>query len=136
VVSEGNRLEEGLRIRREVLGAERGNHPLADVSEFGLPLHELAVEFCWGAIWSRPGLSRQTRSIISVTLLSALNRQGELKIHVHGALRNGCSPDEIRETLMQVAVYCGVPAATVAMRTAEEALVEFGDTSDAKPTAS
>ncbi len=120
-----DRLATGREIRKEVLGAAHVERSLANATEFGGPLQELVTEYCWGAIWSRPGLPRQIRSIINIALLSALNRQHELKLHVGGALRNGSTPEEIREVLLQVAVYCGAPAALEASRTAEIALTEY-----------
>jgi 4-carboxymuconolactone decarboxylase len=117
-----DRFARGLEIRRAVLGAEHVDRSLDEASDFGRPLQELVTEYCWGAVWGRPGLERKTRSLINLAMLSALNRQHELGMHVRGALRNGCSVEEIRETLLQTAAYCGVPAAIEAFRTAEAAL--------------
>ena len=117
--------EKGLGIRREVLGASYVDASLAAASDFGRPLQELVTEYCWGAIWGRDGLPRQTRSLLNIAMLSALNRQHELKLHVKGALRNGVSKDEIREVLLQVAIYCGVPAAIEANRNTEAAFAEY-----------
>jgi 4-carboxymuconolactone decarboxylase len=83
------------------------------------------TEYCWGAVWGREGLSRQTRSIINLAMISALNRPHELKMHVKGALRNGLTRDEIREVLLQVGIYCGVPAAVDSFRVAKEAFAEY-----------
>jgi len=121
--------EKGLEIRRAVAGAEYVERSLASADDFDRPLQELVTEYCWGAVWGREGLERKTRSIINLALLSALNRPQELKVHVRGALRNGCTRDEIREVLLQVAVYCGVPAAIDSFRAAREAL----DDADASP---
>jgi 4-carboxymuconolactone decarboxylase len=119
------RYEQGLAIRREVLGAAHVDRSLAAASEFAKPLQELVTEYCWGAVWGRPGLERTTRSLLNLAMLAALNRQAELRLHVRGALRNGCSIDEIREVIMQVAIYCGVPAALEASRNAEAAIAEY-----------
>jgi 4-carboxymuconolactone decarboxylase len=121
---ESELFEKGLGIRREVLGAAYVDASLANASEFGLPLQELVTEYCWGAVWGRPGIPRQTRSLLNIAMLSALNRQQELRLHVKGALRNGCTKDEIREVLLQVAIYCGVPAAIEANRNTEVAFAE------------
>jgi 4-carboxymuconolactone decarboxylase len=118
------RHDEGLEIRREVLGAEYVERALAATDDFDRPLQQLVNEYCWGAVWARPGLDRRTRSLLNLTMLSALNRQHELRVHVAGARRNGCTPEEIREALLQVAVYCGVPAGVDAFRVAREVLAE------------
>jgi 4-carboxymuconolactone decarboxylase len=123
-MSADERRTEGLGIRREVLGAEYVEAAMAAADDFTRPLQELVTEYCWGAVWARPGLERRTRSLLNLAVLSALNRPHELRIHVAGALRNGCTPEEIRETLLQVAVYCGVPAGVDAFRVAREVLAE------------
>ena len=114
--------EEGLAIRREVLGDEYVDAALASADELGRPLQELVTEYCWGALWGRPGLPRKTRSLLNVGLLAALNRPHELQLHTRGALRNGCTESEIVEVVLQVAVYCGVPAAVDAMRNVRAAI--------------
>ncbi len=116
------RYEEGLAIRREVLGETYVDAALATADELGRPLQELVTEYCWGALWGRPGLPRTTRSLLNVGLLAALNRPHELQLHTHGALRNGCTEEEIVEVVLQVAVYCGVPAAVDAMRNVRAAI--------------
>jgi 4-carboxymuconolactone decarboxylase len=118
--------EKGLAVRREVLGAEHVERSLANASEFARPLQELITELAWGTIWSRDGLDRKTRSLINIAMLSALNRNHELSVHVRGALTNGVSVDEIREVLLQVAVYVGAPAALESSRIAETVLREAG----------
>jgi 4-carboxymuconolactone decarboxylase len=123
-MSDTERYNEGLEIRRAVLGAEYVDRAIASADDFNRPLQELVTEYCWGAVWSRPGLDRRTRSIVNLAMLSALNRPHELRIHVAAALRNGCTPEEIRETLLQVGIYCGVPAAVDAFRIAREVLNE------------
>jgi 4-carboxymuconolactone decarboxylase len=117
--------EEGLAIRRDVLGAEYVDKAIAGSTDFTRPLQDLVTEYCWGAVWSRPGLDRRTRSLINLAMLTALNHQHELRLHVKGALRNGATRDEIREVLLQAAIYCGVPAAVDAFRSATEAIDSF-----------
>jgi 4-carboxymuconolactone decarboxylase len=117
--------EKGLEIRRSVIGAEFVDKALATADDFNMPLQELVTEYCWGAVWGREGLSKKMRSLLNVAMLSILNRPNELKVHVKGALRNGASKEEIRETLMQVAIYAGVPAAVDSFRLAKEALAEL-----------
>lgn len=116
--------EKGLQVRKDVLGEDYVNRSLAGADEFTRTMAEWSTEFCWGALWTRPGLDRRTRSIINLAMLAALNRPHELKIYVKGALNNGLTPDEIKEVLLQVAVYCGVPAGMDAFRNAREALKE------------
>jgi len=119
-------LEEGLAVRREVLGREHVDRSLAEASDFARPMQEFVTEYAWGAVWSRPGLDRRTRSLLNLAMLAALNRRHELALHVRGALTNGVTPSEIQETLLQAAIYAGVPAAMDAFRTAEEVLAEHG----------
>jgi 4-carboxymuconolactone decarboxylase len=119
--------EKGLAIRREVLGAEHVDNAIKNADAFNRPLQELVTEYCWGAVWGRPGLPKKTRSMLNLAMLTALNRPHELKLHVRGALKNGVSREEISEVLLQAAIYCGVPAAVDAFRTAREALKEGGD---------
>jgi 4-carboxymuconolactone decarboxylase len=117
--------EAGLAVRKAVLGAEFVENAIASADDFNMPLQELVTEYCWGACWTRPGLDRKQRSMLNLAMLTALNRPHELKMHVKGALRNGLTKDEIREVLIQTAIYCGVPAAVDAFRTAREAINEF-----------
>ena len=120
------RHELGMEIRREVLGDEYVDRALAAADEFGEPLQEIVTEYCWGAVWGRPQLPRTTRSLVNVAMLTALNRPHELRTHLRGALQNGCTPEEIREVLLQAAVYCGVPAGVDAFRIAREVLADVG----------
>jgi 4-carboxymuconolactone decarboxylase len=120
------RFDEGLAVRREVLGSEYVDQALANADDFTRPLQELVTEYCWGAVWARPGLPRKTRSLINLGMLTALGKPHELKLHVRGALRNGCTREEIMETLLQTAIYCGVPAAIESFRAAREALDDAG----------
>ncbi len=117
--------ERGLAARKAVLGSEYVQKSLAQADEFSRPLQELVTEYCWGAIWTREGLPRRTRSLLNLAMLATLNRQHELKLHVMGALRNGCTEQEIQETLLQATIYAGVPAGVEAFRTARDAIAEF-----------
>ena len=116
--------EKGLQVRREVLGAEHVDASLSQADDFSRPLQELVTEYCWGNVWSRPGLDRKTRSLINVAMLTALNRPHEVKLHLRGALNNGCSKNDIMEVLLQTAIYCGVPAAMDSFRAAKEIFQE------------
>jgi 4-carboxymuconolactone decarboxylase len=116
--------EKGLEIRRAVLGSEYVDRSLASADEFTRPLQELITQYCWGEVWSRPELDRRTRSILNLGMIAALNRPHELKLHVRGALRNGVTEVEIREVFLQVAIYCGAPAALDAFRVAREVFAE------------
>lgn len=117
----------GLEVRKEVLGEEYVEKSLAAArkDDFTAPLQELVTEYCWGAIWSREGLDRRTRSMLNLAMMAALDRQPELKLHLRGALNNGVSREEIREVLLQATVYCGIPAGLEAFRTAREAFEEL-----------
>jgi 4-carboxymuconolactone decarboxylase len=125
-----NRLDAGLRVRREVLGAEHVDRSLAQASEFTRPLQELVTEYCWGAIWTRPGIDRKTRSLLNIAMLTALNRSHELALHARGALTNGATVAEIQEVLLQTAIYCGVPAALEASRAVDPAIAEAREDGD------
>ena len=116
--------EQGEKIRREVLGDAHVERSLSSATEFSRPLQEMVTEYCWGAIWSRPGLERKTRSLVNLAILTALNRSHELAVHVRGAVNNGCTDEEIQEVLMQAAIYVGVPAALESFRIAEKSLKE------------
>lgn len=117
--------ERGLEIRKSVLGAEFVDKTIAAADDFNMPLQRLVTEYCWGACWGRDGLPKKTRSLLNIAMISSLNRNHELKLHVKGAIRNGCTREEIREVLLQVAIYCGVPAAVDSFRVAKEALAEL-----------
>lgn len=127
-MSDDQRFERGLEIRREVLSADHVERSLANATDFTRPLQELVTECCWGTVWNRPGLERRTRSLITIAVLTALNQQHELGLHVEGARRNGCTDEEIREALLHVAVYCGIPAGVAAFRTAQPVLEAVPDT--------
>jgi 4-carboxymuconolactone decarboxylase len=118
--------DQGLKTRREVLGAEYVDASIRNADDFNRPMQELVTEYCWGEIWNRPGLDRRTRSLLNLAMLTALNRPHELKLHVRGALNNGVTKDEIREVFLQAAIYCGVPAAIDSFRNAKEAFKDAG----------
>jgi 4-carboxymuconolactone decarboxylase len=117
--------ERGLEIRKSVLGKEFVEKSISSADDFNRPMQELVTEYCWGAVWGREGLSKKTRSMLNLAMLSALNRPHELRMHLAGALRNGVTRDEIREVLLQVAIYCGVPAGVDAFRNAREVFAEI-----------
>ncbi|MGA7563904.1 MAG: 4-carboxymuconolactone decarboxylase [Desulfobaccales bacterium] len=117
--------EAGLKVRRQVLGAEYVDAAISQADDFSRPLQELVTEYCWGAVWTRPGLSRKTRSLINLAMLTALNRPHEVELHVRGALNNGCTKEEIMEVLLQTAIYCGVPAAVDSFRLARKVFSEI-----------
>jgi 4-carboxymuconolactone decarboxylase len=120
--------EEGLAIRKEVLGSDHVERSMAKVSEFSRPIQNYVTEFCWGGIWSRPGLERGDRSLVNIGILTALNRSHELGVHVRGAVRNGVTVAQIQEVLLQTAMYVGAPAALESFRVAEKVLrEELGD---------
>jgi 4-carboxymuconolactone decarboxylase len=116
--------DKGLEMRKSVLGPEHVERSLKAADDFSRPMQELVTEYCWGAVWTREALPRKIRSMLNLAMLTALNRPHELKLHVRGALRNGVTKEEIREVLLQTAIYCGVPAAIDAFRTAREVLNE------------
>lgn len=120
------RFEAGLAVRREVLGEEYVDRALAGADSFNREFQELATEFCWGGTWARGVLERKTRSMLNLGMLSALNRPHEFKLHFRGALTNGCTLDELKEVLLQITVYCGIPAGVEAFRLAREVLDEQG----------
>ncbi len=124
--SHKERADTGFKTRREVLGAEYVDKSTAAVDDFNRPFAELLNTYCWNDIWNRPGLPRQTRSMLNLAMLSALGKEHELKLHINGALNNGLTKEQIREVFLQVAIYCGVPAAVVSFRCAKEVFKERG----------
>jgi 4-carboxymuconolactone decarboxylase len=116
--------ERGMRIRREVLGDEHVDAAIERSSEFTADFQDLITRYAWGEIWNRPGLDRRTRSAIALTALVAHNHLDELAMHIRAAKRNGLSDDEIKEVLLQSAIYCGVPAANAAFAVAQRVLEE------------
>ena len=117
--------EKGLAIRKSVIGAEFVDKALASADDFNMPLQELVTEYCWGAVWGREGLTKKTRSLLNIAMLSVLNRPHELKVHTKGAIKNGATKEEIREVLMQVAIYAGVPAGVDSFRAAKEVFAQL-----------
>jgi len=119
-----DRHEEGMRVRRDVLGDEHVDAAVAGTTDDTADFQDLITRYAWGEIWARPGLDRRTRSAITVMALIALNREGELAMHLRAALRNGLTREEIKEILLQSAIYCGVPAANGAFAVFREVLAE------------
>jgi 3-oxoadipate enol-lactonase/4-carboxymuconolactone decarboxylase len=122
--------DEGMRVRREVLGDEHVDRAVERTTDFTRDFQDLITRYAWGEIWTRPGLDRRTRSCITLTALVALGRDEELAMHVRAALRNGLSADEIKEVLLQCAIYCGVPAANAAFAVAQRVLDEGAATTE------
>lgn len=116
--------EQGLAIRKTVVGAEAVDKVLRNTDAFSMPMQELSTEYCWGKIWSRPGLDHKTRSMLNIAMMVALNRPQELRLHLRGAIRNGCTQEEIQEVLLQTAIYCGIPAGQEGFRAAREVFAE------------
>lgn len=119
--------DQGMAVRREVLGDEYVDRAIQNVSEFNQPMQEVVTANCWGEVWQRDGISKQTRSLITIAILAALKAPSELKGHVRGALRNGCSKEEIQEVLLHASVYCGMPAGLEAFRAASEVVDSWPD---------
>ncbi len=116
--------DKGVAVRSAVLGQAYVDNALKTVDDFNKPFQELVTEYCWGAVWGREELPRKTRSMLNIAMIAILNRPNEFKLHIKGALTNGVTKDEIREILMQVAIYGGVPAAVDCFRLAREAFAE------------
>jgi 4-carboxymuconolactone decarboxylase len=118
--------EQGLATRREVLGAEYVDASLAAADDFMMAFQRVTTEWCWGYTWNRDGLDRRTRSLLNLAMLTALGKPAELRLHVRGALTNGATVEEIRETLLHATAYCGIPAGLEAFKSAHEVLVAEG----------
>jgi 4-carboxymuconolactone decarboxylase len=116
--------EKGLAIRREVLGADYVDKAIREADEISRPMQELTTTFCWGTVWARSGLTRKSRSLINLAMLTALNRPHEIEIHIRAALNNGLTKEEIREVFLQTAIYCGMPAAIDSFRIAKKIFAE------------
>jgi 4-carboxymuconolactone decarboxylase len=127
VMDDRARKEQGMAVRREVLGDEHVDRAVAGTTPLTEPFQDFITRYAWGEVWSRPGLTRPERSIVSLTALAALGREHELALHVKAALRNGLTAGQIGEVLLQVAVYAGVPAANRAFTIAQQALAEAGE---------
>ena len=119
------RYDDGMEVRREVLGPEHVDRATQNATDFTSDFQQLITEYAWGTIWTRPGLDRRSRSLITLTALVAGGHHEELALHVRAALTNGLTADEIKETLLQTAIYCGVPAANTAFRIAQDVLEEL-----------
>ena len=117
--------EKGIKLRREVLGAEYVDKSMENIDDFSMAMQEYATETAWGMIWCRPGLPRKTRSLLNIGLLAAFNRQHEFKLHIKRSFGNGVTKDEIKEVLLQIACYAGVPAGIEAFRWAKDAIAEY-----------
>jgi 4-carboxymuconolactone decarboxylase len=122
----GSLFEEGLAVRREVLGPAYVDGSMKSANEFMMAFQHITTEWCWGYAWSRKGLDRKTRSLLNLAMLTALNRAPEIKLHVRGAINNGVTVDEIKEVLLHATVYCGIPAGLDAFKAANEVLKEMG----------
>lgn len=114
------KFDQGLKVRKSVLGSDYVDKSIENATDFNMPMQELATEYCWGEIWTRPGLDKKTRSMLNLAMITALNRPHELKLHIRGAIRNGLTKDGIKEVFLQTAIYCGVPAAIDSFRNAQE----------------
>ncbi len=123
-MDERHRYDQGMKVRRAVLGDAHVDASLKNRNEFNDPFQDLITRYAWGEIWTRPGLSRQIRSMLALAMMVALNRPDELRMHLRAALNNGVTRAEIQEVLLQTAVYCGVPAANTAFHLAEEVFEE------------
>jgi 4-carboxymuconolactone decarboxylase len=119
------RYDDGMAVRREVLGDAHVDRASASTTDLTRDFQELITEYAWGSVWTRPGLDRRTRSLLTITALVARGHHDELALHIRGALRNGVSVGEIEETLLHCAVYCGVPAANTAFRVAQDTLAQL-----------
>jgi 4-carboxymuconolactone decarboxylase len=117
--------EKGLNIRKSVLGPDVVEKSITAADEFNMPMQKLVTEYCWGAVWGREELPKKTRSMLNIAMLAVLNRPNEFKLHIRGAIRNGVTREEIREILLQVAIYAGVPAGIDSFRNAKETLAEI-----------
>lgn len=120
------RFDDGHKVRCEVMGIERVNSVMKNADDFTRPIHNLITEYCWGEVWTRPGLDRKTRSLMNLAMLAAMNRQNELRLHIVGAINNGVTKEEIMECFLQVAIYAGVPAGLESTNVANEILKERG----------
>jgi 4-carboxymuconolactone decarboxylase len=117
--------QQGLDVRRAVLGADYVDNSIASASEFMVDFQKLVTEYCWGEVWTRPGLDRKHRSMLNLAMLTALNRPNELRLHLRGAVTNGVSRDEIKEILLQACIYAGIPAGLDAFKVANEVFKEM-----------
>ena len=124
-MDEEQRYANGMAVRRAVLGDQHVNRAQANVNDFNAEFQNLITRYAWGEIWTRPGLPRQTRSLMTICMMVALNREEELKLHLRAARNNGVSVDQVKEALLQTAIYCGVPAANSAFAIAQQVFSEM-----------
>jgi 4-carboxymuconolactone decarboxylase len=129
-MDEKERYQKGLETRREVLGKEHVDRAQANLTEFNAPFQEFITRYAWGEIWERAGLTRRERSLITLAMLVALNREPEFRMHIRAALNNGVTTEEIREVLIHAGIYCGLPAANAAIQAAEQVIKETKDRSN------
>lgn len=122
----GDLFEDGLALRRQVLGPEYVDRSIESASDFMMAFQHITTEWCWGYAWGRDALELKTRSMLNLAMLTALNRAAEIKLHVRGAINNGVSVQEIQEVLLQATIYCGIPAGLDAFKAANEVLKEMG----------
>jgi 4-carboxymuconolactone decarboxylase len=128
-MTQEERYDAGLKVRREVLGAEHVDHATANSTDFTADFQDFITRYAWGEVWTRPGLPRHDRSLITLAMLIALNREDEFKMHVRAALNNGVTVDEIKEIILQAGIYCGLPAANAAYHAAAQVFTQL----DSKP---
>ena len=129
-MDEKERYHKGQQTRREVLGQEHVDRDQSNLSEFNAPFQEFITRYAWGEIWERAGLTRRERSLITLAILVALNREPEFRMHIRAALNNGVTTEEIREVLIHAGIYCGLPAANAAIQAAEQVIKETEDRSN------
>jgi 4-carboxymuconolactone decarboxylase len=118
--------DQGLKIRREVVGDAYVDASFKAMDDFNRPMQELVTQYCWGDVWARPGLDRRSRSLMNLAMIAALNRPDELQAHIRGALNNGVTKDEIKEAFLQVAIYCGMPAGLGSFKAARGVFQDMG----------
>ena len=116
----------GMKVRKQVLGAKYVDASMASADDFMMAFQEITTEYCWGYVWSRPGLPKKTRSMLNLAMLAAMNRGPELKLHINGALNNGLTKEEIKEIFLQVGIYAGIPACLDAFKTAKDVFKDRG----------
>ena len=131
-MDDAKRYEQGMKVRRAVLGDEHVDRAVASTTDFNRDFQDFITRNAWGEIWTRPGLPRHTRSLLTLAMMVALNREEELRLHVKAAVNNGVTRDEIKEVLLQSAIYCGVPAANSAFRIAAEVFAEMDQNTKTK----
>jgi 4-carboxymuconolactone decarboxylase len=127
-----DRFEQGMRVRREVLGSSHVDHAVANLNDFNRDFQDFLARYAWGEIWSRPGLPLQTRSLLTLAIMVALNREEEFKMHIRAAFTNGVTRAEIQEVLLHSAIYCGLPAANNAFQWAQQVFVSMEEIAESK----